>query len=340
MTPSAGKTFRQNPITPKVNMHSRTLLLAVLCLSIGTGTLISLPGALTAKPAPVQPSKGSEDLHALVKSIYARVDVDNKGYITKRDVEKAFLDHSIKAREAIALLVLKDEFGALANGTDRIKLADLGVFQKGVKQSDLTDRIDERFKSAEDFLKVVNRELYARGTKAESLAKMRNIQQVWRGNCYLLSGYGSLAGVNPERIRQCITDNGVDTKSGIRTFTVVFPRSPGEKYIVEEPSDAALLRAEVQEDSGVWLSIMVRAYGQYMQRHPCIRLVQRIFYKLDERILPEDLTDNGSMNHEGLRMLFDPGKERLKQVLWGFDDDQIIWVIREVLDRYMSDQPA
>ncbi len=310
---------------------------------IRLGVLLAVPFALLTVLSPptspvlapktaTPPTKGSEELHKLVTNISRKLDKTGQDSFTLADVERAMMDHSIKGKEAIALCVLRDNFAALSAGAERITLKALSGYKPGMTRTPLADAIDERFRTAEEFLANVNRGLYPSGTKSESLAKMQSVQQVGRGNCYFLSGVGSRAALDPEAIRKCITDNGVDTSTGVRTFTVIFPREPGVKYVVDDFTDARLLYAEVTVDSGTWAAIVTRAYALYMEAHQLNRLVQRVFYKLDERILPEDRTDRGSMNSEGLRMVMDSRTHRLKRVWWAFDDGHIESVFKEILD--------
>jgi len=48
-----------------------------------------------------------------------------------------------------------------------------------------------------------------------------------------------------------------------------------------------------------------------------------MYFKLDDRPLAEDLTDQGAMSHPGVRMMLDARNTRLKQVLWGIEDRNV-----------------
>ena len=281
-------------------------------------------------------TKGSESLFALVTDVYDKLDPAGAGSFTSLDIDRAMLATCIKGRHAIALVVLRENFTALSGGKERLTLNDLKQYQAGVVRSELADSIDQRFVGAASFLKNANRELYPRGTFAESLAKMRSVDQVARGNCYLLSGIGSVSAQTPVLVRKCITDNGFDTVRGIKTYSVRFPREPNVEYVVEDFTDAALLYAEVSEDSGTWVAVLTRAFGQYMKEHWTARLPERLFYKLDKKVLLEDTTDSGSTNNDGLRMMTDPRKTELRRVLWGFADDKINSNFKEILDSILA----
>lgn len=281
--------------------------------------------------------RGSEALGALITDVYDKLDPRGVGSFTLTDVDRAMLAPCIKGRHAIALVVVRDNFTALAGGKERLTLGDLQGYTPGVVRSNLADSIDWRFATAENFLKNVNRGLFPRGTLAESCSKMRSVEQVQRGNCYLLSGIGSVSAQTPEVIRNCFTDNGVDTARGIRTYSIRFPRDRAVEYVVEDFTDAALLFAEVSEDSGTWVAVLTRAFGQYMKDHAHVRIGQRLFYKLDKRVLLEDATDHGGIDSEGLRMLTDPRVTELKRVLWGFPDEQVNTLFKEILDGMLPD---
>src|SRR5262249_44555764 len=153
------------------------------------------------------------------------------------------------------------------------------------------------------------------------------IHQIHRGNCYFESGMGSCAAVDPMSVRSMIKDNGIDTR-GIRTYSVRFLRAPDEEYVVDDLTDGGLLVNAVDEDSGICITVIVRAYGMYQLEHPHVRFIQRWFFGLNNRVLPEDLTDEGSMFSDGLRMSSLRGT-RVKQVVWTVE--------KEVVRSYTAD---
>lgn len=306
----------------KTLRRSRLLLFAGATVCVAFGIM-----PLRAEGAEKRPS---QEWYGLVKSIYDKLDTTGKGYITRADVDQAFMNHAIKGKEAQALYVLRSQFdkfavtpppGKIANVSyklPRITLADLEQFDKTLAPAALSGQIDEQMEVSGKFLARVNRRLFPGGNDDQSKAKMRAVGQVWRGNCYLLSGYSSFAALAPDEVREMIKDNGLD-KRGVRTFTVTFPRAPDEEYLVEDLTDAALLINEVQDDTGVWVAVLVRAYGEYLRVHRTDRLLERFWHKLDERVLAEDMTDEGSLNHEGMRMMTDPQTTRVVQTVWDVD---------------------
>lgn len=267
-----------------------------------------------------------QQLYPQSQTLFGRIDKTGKGYITNEDVDQAILDQSIKGQDAETLYVLKTMFGDLAQtppggGAPRITLMDLEKFHKNPPPH-LAQAVNEKIAHARKFLKTVNRELYPSGTQQQSLDKMRGVHQMGRGNCYLLSGYGSWAAINPNHVRSIITDNGVNA-NGIRTYTVAFPGTPGETYIVEDLTEVGLLVNEVEADTGTWLVILERAYGQVMRKHPHVRWFQRWMHGLNNKVLPEDLTDEGSMRSDGLRLLTDAKTMTVRQRLWSVNKDLI-----------------
>lgn len=259
------------------------------------------------------------------------------------DVDRAILnDHTIKGDEAAALYALKKCFKELAGGDHtRLSIADVEQFNR-TKPPDLCGYIDDHMRHAEAFLQKVNRGLYPSGTDAESMAKMQLLYQVNRGNCYFQSGFSSGAAMDPARIRTIIVDNGVNS-AGVHTYTVTFPRAPTEHFTVEQFTEVGLLVNDVQEDSGTWMSVIIRAYGLYQQDHPSVRLFQRWFFNLDSRVLPEDGTDEGSMFNDGLWMCTE-SDTKVKQVVWGMDPSHLKGeagnILSDAIKRFVEEAPA
>jgi hypothetical protein len=92
----------------------------------------------------------------------------------------------------------------------------------------------------------------------------------------------------------------------------------------------ALLINDVDTNSGTWMSLMTRAFGMYHQEHPEVRWPQRLIFGLNRRILPEDMTDQGSIFHDGLWMASSPDTT-IKQVVWSLDKGAIKEQIAETL---------
>ncbi len=289
--------------------------------------------------APGSATKGATitDFESQSATLVAKLDRDKNGSIDRKEVEQAILDQSIKAPESHTLYALRANYNELAEFSKKqggeagvISVKALAQLQKSADKT-LVQAITDSMDSASTFLSTVNRDLYPKGTVKESEAKMKNIAQRNRGNCYYLSGIGSLAVIDPQKVKAVIRDNGLN-KAGVRTYTVTFPNAPKEPIEVEQFTDVGLLVNDVDADSGVWVSVLVRAYGLHMRAHPEVRPLQRSFFHLDARVLAEDLTDEGSMNSDGLRALADPTKTRVRQHVWGYDHGL---VDREV-DRFLS----
>lgn len=293
--------------------------------------------ATTTAPA----KRPSEQLYPLVQNLFSRLDKQQNGYITPADLDRAILeDHSIKNDEAAAVYALRASFSDLASTAGKLTLADVEKFSKTLPAGP-SGNVDDQMNHAKSFLSKVNRNLYPSGTVDESMRKMVLLSQVNRGNCYFQSGFSSCASVDPKLVRTIITDNGVNAK-GIRTYTVRFPRAPKEAFTVEEFTDAGLLVNDVQEDSGTWMSVIIRAYGMYQKDHPTVRWLQRWFFSLNNKVLPEDLTDQGSMCNDGLRMCSSPDT-RVKEVIWGMDKGHLKnesgRILMEALQRFIKEAP-
>jgi hypothetical protein len=288
-------------------------------------SLEGIPGFTQAKKAITK--RPCEEFYPLLAGIFPQLDRDGKGYITQQDIDRAVLsDRSIKGDQAAAMYALRQTFDLLAvrgsDGVLHVGPVELQRFHATLPALP-AQSVDEHMTHARSFLKKVNRGLYPSGSTAQSIEKMRAIHQTHRGNCYFESGCGSLAVIDPARVRSMITDNGVDNR-GIRTYSVRFLRCPDEEYVVDELTDTAMLINDVDDDSGVWLAVLVRAYGMYNMEHPWVRIIQRVYFGLNKHILPEDITDQGSMFSDGLRMC-SAKDTRVKQVLFegGVDSDLV-----------------
>lgn len=322
--------------------------LALLALLVPTASvlfLVSEPQPVihaTATATNAQAAKRpSEQFYPLVQKLFPRLDKDNNGYVTAADIDRAILqDHTIKGDLAQALYALRASFSDLASTSGKVTLADVEKFNRTLPVA-VSKNIDDQMDHARNFLSKVNRGLYPSGTQAESLRKMVLLSQVNRGNCYFQSGFSSCASIDPQKILGIITDNGVNSK-GVRTYTVRFPRAPGEAFTVEEFTEVGLLVNDVQEDSGTWMSVIIRAYGMYQKDHPTVRWLQRWFFSLNGKILPEDITDQGSMCNDGLRMCSSPDT-RVKEILWGLDKDHLKnesgRILMEALQRFIREAP-
>ncbi len=283
----------------------------------------------------------SEQFYPLIQKLFPRLDTEKNGFITSEDLDRAILkDHSIKGDEAQALYALRASFSDLAGVPGKVSLADVEKFSLTLPAA-LSGTIDDQMNNAKSFLSKVNRGLYPSGTLADSMRKMQLLSQVHRGNCYFQSGFSSCASVDPQTVRAIITDNGINTE-GVRTYTVRFPRAPMESFTVEEFTEVGLLVNDVQEDSGTWMSVIIRAYGMYQKDHPTVRWLQRWFFSLNNKVLPEDITDQGSMCNDGLRMCSSPDT-RVKEVIWGMDKNNLksesSRILMEALQRFIREAP-
>lgn len=313
--------------------RTSALVLLLLCLSaitfwflgrVGDKHFTGIPG-ITPDRQPV-PTRPCEEFYPLIASVFPKLDRDGHGYITMQDIDRAVLvERTISGDEAAAVYALRQAFDMLAvrgkDGHLHVGHTELKLFHSALPALP-AKTVDEHMEHARNFLKKVNRGLYPSGTMQQSVEKMRSIHQLHRGNCYFESGCGSMAAVNPATVRSMITDNGVDGR-GVRTFSVRFLRAPDEEYVVDELTDMSMLVNDVDEDSGIWMTVLTRAYGMYQLEHPWVRLIQRLYWGLNESILPEDITDQGSMSSDGLRMCTPPDT-RVKQVMWGVDKGLIV----------------
>src|SRR5205085_2809508 len=89
------------------------------------------------------------------------------------------------------------------DGRLRVSLATLEEFHQSQPPS-RTWIVDWMTHNARWRLSGVNRNLYPSGT--DSLEKMVHIEQGRRGNCYLHSGFGAMAAVDPKWLQNVIVE--------------------------------------------------------------------------------------------------------------------------------------
>lgn len=77
------------------------------------------------------------------------------------------------------------------------------------------------------------------------------------GDCYFEAVVAAFARSNPALLRDCIRDN----KNG--TYTVTFPGDKDWHITIQAPTEAELGLYNHGSSSGVWASVLEKAYGQY-----------------------------------------------------------------------------
>lgn len=78
------------------------------------------------------------------------------------------------------------------------------------------------------------------------------------GNCAFLAGLSSLAAVAPGKITQMIKTNSDGS------YTVSFPGATGVPIVVAKPTESEAMLYAARTESGYWVQVLEKAYGQYL----------------------------------------------------------------------------
>lgn len=106
----------------------------------------------------------------------------------------------------------------------------------------------------------ISRELFADAAHPERSVTPDAIDQGRTGDCYFLAALAAVAQSDPQSIVQMIKDN----QDG--TFTVNFP---GKQHpiTVDAPTDTELGLFNGGSNSGIWASVLEKAYGKYVKTY-------------------------------------------------------------------------
>lgn len=107
----------------------------------------------------------------------------------------------------------------------------------------------------------ISHELYADGNNPIKSINPDAIRQGSIGDCYFEASLAAVAKSNPELIKNSIKDNGDGT------YTVTFPGAKDEPITVKAPTQAEQGLYNHGSPSGLWASVMEKAYGAYCQKH-------------------------------------------------------------------------
>jgi hypothetical protein len=94
------------------------------------------------------------------------------------------------------------------------------------------------------------------------------------GDCYLISSLGTIADSNPTAIQDMIVDNGVDSVTGLHTYTVRFYANGKADYVTVDnqlPTSGSVLifdgygNGTTSPQGGLWIELIEKAYAQWNQ---------------------------------------------------------------------------
>lgn len=206
-----------------------------------------------------RPALERQSASQAMQAVFARVDGDHDGYLSRSELNSALHSSAYTGRDAAAVAAMNkyvgdieeysnDEFG---DEDDGITMADLRAY---VNQSDETaTRISNLVEYGSNTIAMTNRSLFPNGVAS---VRPDNIRQGLIGDCYFLAPIASEANTpaGRQRLHDMIRDNGNGT------YSVTFPgRDP---VTVSAPTDAELATYSSAGPDGTWLSILEKAYAQ------------------------------------------------------------------------------
>lgn len=187
-------------------------------------------------------------------------DLDKDGFLSRAELEKVAQDPNVKGLDAAVLMSLLgnlDEIQGLSNDeygfeNDGITSKDLGELRKLGDKAELNQKVVGTagwgLQKAQ-----ASTQLFDQGGP-----NYEEVKQGSLGSCEFLSAAVALAKRDPEAIKKMIGDNGDGS------YTVRFPGSKDPIRVTL--SDAELGRAATAGKDGRWISVLEKAYGQYMDQ--------------------------------------------------------------------------
>lgn len=195
-------------------------------------------------------------------SMKSKLDLNNDGFISKKELVERMGDKNIKGQEAALVgTLLKNESKVKNLSNDETALELKGITTKDILALDklpfenkLRGNVDNGFYN--NISKINNAGNYKEnGDKLKLPEKAsdidyKDLQQGSAGDCYFMAALASLAQRNPQKIVDMIQDN----KNG--TYTVKFPSKP---VTINAPTDTEL---GLYGEGKAWVPIMEKAYGE------------------------------------------------------------------------------
>lgn len=200
----------------------------------------------------------STEFSAQARAVFAKIDQDGDGYLSRNELNRALRDPAIKGKEAAAVAAMvqlrgnleelsNDEFG---DENDGITLKDLDVLESRCQGDATLQESHNWYHHALNKINGTNRTLFPNGIHPEAP------QQGAVADCYFIAALSGLADQNPAAIRQMI--QGPDAQGD---YQVTFP---GKKPIrVKPPTDGEIGLYGTAMGDGLWVSLLEKAYAQY-----------------------------------------------------------------------------
>lgn len=238
---------------------------------------------------------------------FSKLDANGDGFLTRDELEKAAGDTSLKADEKQAVERMKERLSDIEEASNDewgdenkgITKADLKEYWEDYRKKDdtkLVERVWGDLHNSGKRLEAANTDCYATANPIDCI-EPEAVKQGKIGDCYFMAGVASLAGSNPQAIKDMIKDNGNGT------YTVTFPGAPDTPITVDKPTEAELSHYAQPGKYGNWPAILEKAYGKYCNEH----WYRRGPKNLGGGDVDQDGADGGSLRNAGLRILTGKG---------------------------------
>lgn len=235
-------------------------------------------GTVTINTSP-PPEEFSETLRAF----HSSYDQNGDGYVSQEEINTCIGKKKYTGKSAAVLAVLKDtlsdsdevaydEFG---DENDGITLADvkayerrLNTLKKHPKRDDaLVDGIQKLYKSSLKKIAQANRlkKSIVSGSGGASDIDGLSVRQAGVGSCYFLAATVSLAMQRPDQILDIIQT----LPSSLSQPTQYKVRFPGLSSVIKitQPTETEIALLSIAHKNGLWLSILEKALGVYINNH-------------------------------------------------------------------------
>lgn len=197
------------------------------------------------------------------RAVFGKVDTNQDGFLTTRELNKAMDSPKIKKGEAAAVGAMQEKVDDIEDLSDDERLLETkGITRKDLDQFDrlkadspLRSAVTGTYAVANYRIASTNRALYANGGTS---VRGNAIEQGNLGDCYFLAAVAGQTMLDPASVRRMIQDN----KDG--TYTVTFAnRKP---ITINAPTDAEIGRYSTGSDDGQWVRVLEKAYAHVRNR--------------------------------------------------------------------------
>ncbi|MBI4534199.1 MAG: hypothetical protein HY711_09680, partial [Candidatus Melainabacteria bacterium] len=220
----------------------------------------------------------SQDFGQIVQQHFTQLDTDGDGWLSKREINAAMQNPTIKGELAQAVSALKEhqnELMKLSNDewffeNDGVTATDIIEFdrlQKNVTQqqssesvtSKLVNGIDWTMGYARDVLKQTSRALYNDKVNPVASIASKAVRQGFVGDCAYMGTLSAVAAFNPQSIVKMIEEKG-------KEFKVTFPGAKDKPVTVSAPTEPELARYASGHKYGLWVPVVEKALGEFERK--------------------------------------------------------------------------